>query len=164
MVPNRLIRSSPFFFGFNDEQIAHIAKASQGMEVDAGHKFFCEGAELDNFFLIKKGSVDITIGIPDRKVRHTFVEQLTRNMVMEEIAVSKVSEGDIFGWSAIIPPHESTANAVAATSCRVIAVNFVELGPILDEDCEFAYLMVLKAAQTVRGRLRDMRIESLAFA
>lgn len=163
MVPSRLIRSSPFFFGFNDEQIAHIAKASQEIEVETRYKFFCEGEELVNFFLIEKGSVDITIGIPDRNVKHKFVNQLTRNMVMEEIAVSKVSEGDIFGWSAIIPPHESTANAVASTCCRVIAVNYVELGSILDEDCDFAYLMVLKAAQTVRSRLRDRRIESLAF-
>jgi CRP-like cAMP-binding protein len=159
----RLIRSSPFFFGLNDEQMAHIAKASREIEVEAGHKFFCEGEELDTFYLIEGGSVDITIGIPDRNVEHKFVGQITRNMVMEEIAVSKVSVGDIFGWSAIIPPHESSANAIASTSCRVIAVNYSELDPVLDEDCDFAYLMAIKAAQTVRSRLRDRRIESLAF-
>jgi CRP-like cAMP-binding protein len=173
----RLIRSSPFFFGLNDEQMAHIAKASREIEVEAGHKFFCEGEELDTFYLIEGGSVDITIGIPDRNVEHKFITigipdrnvehkfvgQITRNMVMEEIAVSKVSVGDIFGWSAIIPPHESSANAIASTSCRVIAVNYSELDPVLDEDCDFAYLMAIKAAQTVRSRLRDRRIESLAF-
>lgn len=163
MVPTRIIRDSPFFYGLNENQIAYIARVSQEIGVESGHKFFCEGEKLDTFYLLKEGSVEITIGVPDRNVKHTFIDQITRNMVMDEIAVSKVGEGEILGWSAIIPPHESTANAIALTPCRLIAVKYSELSPILDEDCKFAYLMVIKAAQTVRSRLRDRRIESLAF-
>ena len=74
MVPARLIRSNPFFFGLNDEQIAHIAQASHEIEVEAGYKFICEGEELDTFYLVEGGSVDITIGIPDRNVEHKFVK------------------------------------------------------------------------------------------
>ena len=68
----------------------------------------------------------------------------------------------MFGWSALVPPHTSTANAKAMTSCRVAVFDMEELRPILEVDCRFAYLMLLKAAQIVRGRLRDRRIESLA--
>lgn len=164
MVLARLINSVPFFNGLKDGQTDQIAKVSHLMDVEAGYKFFSEGDELDTFYLIEHGFVDITIGIPDRTVKHKFVDQLTRNMLMEEIAVSRVSEGEIFGWSAIIPPHESTANAVAATPCSLIAVNYRKLGPVLDQDPDFACMMAIKAAQIVRKRLRDRRIESLAFS
>jgi hypothetical protein len=32
-----------------------------------------------------------------------------------------------------------------------------------DEDCQFGYIMTQKAAQVMRDRLHDMRIESLAY-
>lgn len=163
MLAVKMIRWSPFFTGLSEEQIAHIARAAKEIEVVADHIFFSEGDELDTFYLVQEGTVNITINIPDRNQAHSFVDQISRSMSMEPITFSTVGVGDIFGWSAIIPPHESTANAVASTNCRVIAVNYVVLEPILDEDCDFAYLMVMKAAQTVRNRLRDMRIESLAF-
>jgi CRP-like cAMP-binding protein len=68
----------------------------------------------------------------------------------------------VFGWSALIPSHEATAGAQALTPCRTIALDCEKLQPIFEEDRNLAYLMTLKAAQIVRGRLRDIRIETLA--
>ena len=157
------IRWSPFFTGLSDDQVAHIARAAEEYEVEPGSVFFNEGDDLDTFYLVQEGSVDITIGVPDREEEHKLVDQIFRTMKMEQITVSSAGVGDMFGWSALIPPHTSTAHATASTPCRVIAVNCNELRPILVDDCEFAYKMALKAAQTTRSRLRDRRIESLAF-
>lgn len=163
MIAGRRIRWSPFFAGLSEDQVAHIARFASEFEVEPGFVFFSEGDDLDTFYLIQEGAVDITIGIPEREGEHKLVDQLYRSMKMEQINVSSVGVGDIFGWSALIPPHTSTANAIASSACRVIAVNCIELRPLLVDDYEFAYQMVLKAAQTIRNRLRDRRIESLAF-
>jgi len=163
MLAVRMIRWSPFFIGLSDEQVAHIARVTEEMDVEAGSWFFSEGEELDTFYLVQEGAVDITIGIPDRNHEHKYVDQITRHMKMEQITVCTIIVGEIFGWSAIIPPHESTASAIAKTPCRVIGVNYSALQPVLDDDCDFAYKLAIKAAQTVRGRLRAMRVESMAF-
>ena len=163
MLAVKMIRWSPFFVGLSEEQVAHIARAAKEIEVGTDHIFFNEGDELDTFYLVQEGTVNITVSIPDRGQEHSYVEQITRNMSMEPVTVSTVGVGDIFGWSALIPPHESTANAIAASPCRVIAVDCENLHSAFAQDCEFHKLMVIKAAQTVRSRLRDMRIESLAF-
>jgi len=163
MLTVKMIRWSPFFAGLSEEQVAHIARAAKEIDVGTGHIFFSEGDTIDTFYLVQEGTVDITINIPDREHEHTYVEQLTRNMSMEPVTVTTISVGEIFGWSALIPPHESTANAIAANHCRVIAVDCENLRSIFRQDCEFHNLMLIKAAQTVRSRLRDMRIESLAF-
>lgn len=157
------IRWNPFFSGLDDDQIAHIAKASRKMDVESGYEFFHEGEEIDAFYLVKEGTVSLTMGIPDREKKHTFVNQLTRNMDMEEIEVNTITEGQIFGWSALISPHISTASAVATTPCMVIAIDCVQLRQIFEKDHAFACLMTLKAAQTIRDRLRSMRIETIAF-
>ncbi len=163
MLAVKRIRWSPFFTGLSHDQIAHIARVAEEYEVEAGTVFFSEGDNLDTLYLVQEGSVDITIGIPDREQEHKFVDQITRNMIMEQVSVSSVGVGNMFGWSAFIPPHKSTASAIASTPCRVIAINCNQLHQILVDDYEFAYKMALKAAQTIRSRLRDRRIESLAF-
>ena len=163
MLAVRRIRWSPFFTGLSHDQIAHIARIAEEYEVEAGTVFFSEGDNLDTFYLVQEGTVDITIGVPDRDREHKFVDQITRNMIMEQVRVSSVGVGKMFGWSAFIPPHKSTASAIASTACRVIAINCSELHAILVDEPEFAYKLALKAAQTLRSRLRDRRIESLAF-
>ena len=163
MLTVKRIRWSPFFTGLSHGQIAHIARVAEEYEVEAGNVFFSEGDNLDTFYLLQEGSVDIAIGVPDREKEHKFVDQIYRSMKLEQINVSSVGVGDIFGWSALIPPCKSTASAIASTPCRVIAINCNQLHPVLVDDYEFAYKMALKTAQTIRSRLRDRRIESLAF-
>jgi len=163
MFPKGTFRWSPFFVGLDDEQIACIARVSKQAEYKPGDCFFVEGEELDTFYLVQEGSVNLTIGVPASNKEHKFVDQLTRNMEMDQIAVSTIREGNIFGWSAIIPPHTSTANAIAATDCQIVAVKYQDLKPVFENDFEFAYKMAIKAAQTTRSRLRMSRMELMSI-
>ncbi len=130
--------------------------------MEAGHRFFREGDELRKLYLIIEGAVAIVIGVPDREAKQPLSGQLTGKMRTKDITVSTVGTGGVFGWSALIPLHISTASAKALTPCRVIALDCEKLRPILEEDPNLAYLMTVKAAQIVRERLRDIRIETLA--
>ena len=107
--------------------------------------------------------MSIVIKVPDRTKEHKFVNQLYNNFTTRDITVCSVRAGEMFGWSALVPPHESTAGAIAATDSRVLAFDCEKLRPCFGEDYRFAYLMTLKAAQTIRERLRCMHMESLAF-
>ena len=109
-----------------------------------------------------EGSVAIVIAIPDRDEVQTLTRQLTGNLKNRDVTVSTVRPGNIFGWSALVPPHKSTAGAKAQTPCRVVFFDCEELRPLCDQDHEFGHLMAQKAAQVIRERLRDMRMESLA--
>lgn len=163
MISTELIRRYPFVAGLTLEQTKKLAQAAQEINVDAGYTFFRENDELDTFYIVAEGIIDLAIEIPDHLKEHSLVSQLTNNLEMVDVIISNVREGAIFGWSAIIPPHISTASAIASTACRVIAFDCEKLQPELDDDCEFALQLTLKASQTVRSRMRDMRIESLAL-
>jgi len=78
------------------------------------------------------------------------------------VTISNVGPGNIFGWSALIPPNKSTASAKATVPSRVLKFEMSELQPAFEADCCFGHLLTLKAAQVVRQRLRDMRMETLA--
>ena len=163
MISPQLIQRYPFFVDFSLEQIDTLAKAAEDIYVEVGHFFFPEGEDLKKFYFVVEGKVSVVIGVPDRTKEQKFVDQLYNNFAPKDLTVCSIGVGEMFGWSALIPPHKSTAGATAATDSRVLAFDCDKLRLGFEDDPQFAYLMTMKAAQTIRERLRCMQIESLAF-
>ncbi len=162
MVSPEIIRRYPFFAGLDHTYIVLLAKVADEMTVDTGHYFFHEGDELDKLYLVTEGNVGIVIHIPTSEVEHKLSEQFTGEMQTKDIVISNIGPGEIFGWSALVPPHEATTSGKATSPCKVIAFDAEELLKIFVEECDFGYIMIQKMAQVVRERLRDLRTESLS--
>jgi len=161
MVSPEILRRYPFFGGLTQDQLTALAKIGQDEKVEEGHVFFHEDGDLAHFYLTLEGAVAIVMELPSSG-KHTISEQFMRDYKTDSIVVSTVGTGDTFGWSALIPPHTATAGAKALTPCRVVAFPTVDLTELFEADCAFGFQMTKKAAQVIRQRLRDLRIESLA--
>lgn len=162
MVSIELLRRYPFFAGFTHKQFAHLARVAKEEYHLSGHQFFSEGEFLTSFFLVCEGTVGIILKVPDRASEQSLTRQITNHLITRDVTVSVVGEGDLFGWSAIIPPNLTTATAKAINSCRVIRFDYQKLKPAINEDCCFGHQLTLKAAQIIRERLRNLHVESLA--
>jgi CRP-like cAMP-binding protein len=163
MVSNELLRRFPFFAGLSQEHLSTLAKISDEVNTEADHYFFREDDKLDCVHLILEGSVGIVFRLPKRNIRHKISEQFERELKSEDVIVSTLGLGDVFGWSGIVPPFKATAGAKSLTKCRVIAIQSNELLELFEDDYRFGYLMTQKAAQVIRDRLHTLRIETLAF-
>jgi len=164
MISPELIRRYPFFSGLSFDQITALAMVADEVAVEAGHTFFHEGDKLGKLFFVKDGRVDITVRIPNGNNVHNLAEQIVGNYITEDVTISTIGPGQLFAWSALIPPHHSSAGAIAKTPCHVLAFDCEDLNKLFQEDCNFAYLMLQKVTIVVRQRLWDMRIQSLAVA
>jgi CRP-like cAMP-binding protein len=161
MISPEILRRYPFFSCFSHVQLDELALAAGDLHVAAEHRFFAEGESLTHFFLLQEGAVALTIKVPDRKARQTVAMHVMGDFITREVAVGNLGKHDVFGWSALIPPNESTAGAQALVPCHVISFDTRKLRPALQKDCGFRQLLTLKAAQILRERLRMRRIESL---
>lgn len=162
MVPTETIRRYPFFAGFSFERLTDLAQSANEVYSEAGYEFFHEGDYLKRFYLVLEGKIGITLQIPDREMIQPLNRQITNDLITRDVVVSNVGVGELFGWSALIPPNISTANAKALTTSRVLEFNYQALEPIIEEDCCFGHMLTLKAARVIRERMRDQRIEMLA--
>lgn len=163
MVSAEILRRYPFFAGIDHERLAALARIGHDVRVEPGHWFFHENDDVDAFYLALEGAVAIIMEVPLRGgPGHKVAEQFMRDYETEEIVVSTVGSGDVFAWSGLIPPHAATAGAKAVTPCRVVAFPRAELADLIEADWSFGYSLVVKAAQVISQRLRDLRIESLA--
>jgi len=164
MVSTEMLRRYPFFAGLGREHLTTLARISEDITVEADDYFFREEDVLEHFYIILEGAAAIVFELPERDVKHKIADQFTREFKTKDVVVSTVGTGDIFGWSGLVPPFRATAGVKALTRCRAIAVGSKELVGIFEEDYQFGYVMTQKAAQVIRDRLRDLRIESLASA
>ena len=164
MVSTELLRRYPFFAGLSRDHLNTLAKISDEITVEEDDYFFHEDDELESFYIVLEGAAAIVFRLPERDVQHKIADQFAREFKTRDVVLSTVGTGDIFGWSGLVPPYRATAGAKAITRCRVIAVGSRDLVSIFEQDYRFGYVMTQKAAQVIRDRLRDLRIESLAYS
>lgn len=148
MVSPELIRRFPFFSNFSLDQIVFLAKIAEENIIQRDHYFNHEGDELNTLYLILEGEISLITKLPQKD---------------REVTINTLGPGDIFGWSALVPPYNATAGAKAIVPSRVVALDAAELRKTFDEDCQFGYLMMIKIAQVIRDRLNSLRIETLAY-
>lgn len=162
MISPELLRRYQFFAGLDYELIKMLASAADEKHVEAEHTFFKEDEVIEYIYLVIEGAVSIVIPVPSRSTKHSVSEQLMGEMSLEDVTISTVGTGDVFGWSGLVKPHIATAGAKALTPVRVVAFDCKTLREMFEEEPEFGYAIIQKAAQVIGSRLRDLRIESLS--
>jgi CRP-like cAMP-binding protein len=162
MISPEVIRRYPFFAGLDHEYIVMLAKVAEEMTVDAGGYLFREGDQLDHFYVVLEGAAAIVIEVPASNVDHKLSEQFTGEMQTKDVVIGTIGPGEVFGWSALVPPHDATTSGKATTPSKIVSFDARELQRVFIEECDFGYLMIQKMAQVVRDRLRDLRTESLS--
>jgi CRP-like cAMP-binding protein len=67
--------------------------------------------------------------------------------------VVTLEPGDIFGWSALVPPHRATSDAVALTPVHALALDAERLRDVLRDDHEVAAQLLPIVLRCVSERL-----------
>jgi CRP-like cAMP-binding protein len=163
MISPELLRRCPVFADLSDDNLVTLTKVAADVMVEAQHIFFETEEELDHFYVVLEGEIGIWTQLPDRDAELKLSHQLSRHLTTKEIILTTVEPGEIFAWSALIPPYKATSAAKAITPARVVAFDCRELRKCFEEDYFFGYQMMQKTAQVIRKRLRAIRFKSLAF-
>lgn len=140
-----ILKEHPFFKDLKPEYLAFIAGCAANVVFKEGEIILRERTSADKFYLIRQGR--IAIDIPT-----------TQNQC---ITIQTIQEGDILGWSWLIPPHRNKFNARAVSDIRAIALD----GKCLREKCEknhdLGYELIKRLAKVFTKRLELTRIRLL---
>lgn len=140
-----ILKEHPFFKDLKPQDLAFIVGCASNVLFKEGDIILREGAPADKFYLIRQGRIAIDI-------------QATEN---QSITIQTIQEGDILGWSWLIPPHKNKFNARAVSDIRAIALD----GKCLREKCEknhdLGYELIKRLARVFTQRLELTRIQLL---
>ncbi|HTS00946.1 MAG TPA: cyclic nucleotide-binding domain-containing protein [Thermoanaerobaculia bacterium] len=140
-----LLAEHPFLSGLTPPQIATVAGCARNERFEAGQFLFHEGEEANHFFIIRHGKVAVDVAAPPRG----------------GITIQTVADGEILGWSWLVPPYRWRFSAQAKELTRTIALDARCLRQKCEEDHELGYELLKRFADVVGQRLDATRIQLL---
>jgi CRP-like cAMP-binding protein len=133
----RILTSHPFFEGMWADHLQIITGCASNVRFEEGDYIFRQGEEANHFFLIRQGKVSKEISPPQS----------------EPLIVQTLEEGDILGWSWLVPPYQWKYDARATTMTRAIALDGACLRNKCEHDRELGYELLKRFSLNVSRTL-----------
>lgn len=135
----------PFLQGLEPNYIKLIVGCASNIRFNPGEFVFREGEEANQFYLIRHGAVALEIFAPGRG----------------PITIQTLGEGEILGWSWLIPPYNWHFDARAVELTRAIALDGKCLRQKCEEDHNLGYELLKRFAHIMERSLEGTRLQLL---
>jgi len=134
----------PFFAGLDPEAVALFAGCAVNVHFAAGERLFSEGEPADRFYVVRRGRVAIEVHAPTGA-----------------IVIDTADEGDVVGWSWLLPPYRWMFDARAVEPTSAVAFDAVCLRGKCAADPALGYALMQRVAQVMYDRLQAARVRLL---
>jgi CRP/FNR family cyclic AMP-dependent transcriptional regulator len=140
-----IIAQHHFFAGLESYYTALLTGCAANTRFAPGTYIFKEGEEANEFYLIRSGKVALEIFAPQRN----------------PIVVETLTEGDILGWSWLLPPYMWKFHAHAVQDTRAITLDGKCLRTKCEQNHDLGYEVLKRFAQIMEQRLEATRMQLL---
>jgi len=140
-----ILAKHPFLKGLDPRHLKILVGCASNVRFNAGQFLFHEGEEANEFYMIREGKVAVQIQGAERG----------------PITVQTIGEGDVLGWSWLIPPYRWRFDAKALELTRAIALDGKCLRTKSEEDHDLGYELLKRFAGIIVERLEAARLQLL---
>jgi len=140
-----ILAEHPFLKGLDPEYLKLLVGCASNVRFNAGQFIFREGEEANQFYMIRQGKVALETLAAERG----------------PITVQTVGEGDVLGWSWLIPPYRWRFDARALELTRAIALDGKCLRQKSEEDHNLGYELLKRFSNIIVERLEATRLQLL---
>lgn len=140
-----LLAEHPFFKNLEKSYLELIVGCAANVRFEPGQFIFREGEEANQFYIVRQGKVAIEISPPGG----------------DPIILQTVSDGEILGWSWMIPPYHWQFDAQAVELTRAITLDGKCLRNKCQEDHSFGYELLTRLLPMIGRGLEATRIQLL---
>jgi CRP/FNR family cyclic AMP-dependent transcriptional regulator len=137
----------PFFAGLEPYAIVLLAGCAVNTHFDEGDRLFNEGEQADRFYVIRRGRVALEVHAPEAGAGG--------------IVLDTADEGDVVGWSWLVPPYRWAFDARAVAPTSAIAFDAACLRAKCAADPALGYALMQRVNQSMYQRLQAARIRLL---
>ena len=139
------LASSSFFNGLSAGERRRLADLARPLDVQPGSVLLREGTETTDLGMVRQGRVALKLSVPMRG----------------QVTILTVEPGDLFGWSALIPPYRATSTAVAIEPTTGVVFPAGPLRELLVAEEELALALYPRVMRSMARRLEATRVQLL---
>ncbi len=135
----------PFLASLRDDYLELLVGCASNVRFDAGEYLFKEGQEADRFFMLRRGKVSVEIYRPNTGA----------------LTIQTLGEGEVLGWSWLVPPFHWQFDARATELIRAVALDGACLREKCEKDYYLGYEIMKRFSHIIMQRLQATRIQLL---
>jgi CRP/FNR family cyclic AMP-dependent transcriptional regulator len=143
-----ILTSHPFAEGMDPDALRTIVGCCGNAVFRPGDYIFRQGEPAHNFYLIRHGLVSLEVHVPQGR----------------PIVVETLEEGEIFGWSWLIPPYRWSNDARASEQVRLLTLDAACLRRKMEDDRTLGYEIYKRFLPIVARRLASTRLRVVELA
>jgi CRP/FNR family transcriptional regulator, cyclic AMP receptor protein len=140
-----ILAEQPFLKGLGKEYLQLLVGCASNVRYETGQFLLRESEEANQFFIIRHGRVAIEVYQPDRG----------------PITIETVGEGDVIGWSWLVPPYHWRFDARALELTRAVVLDAKCLRGKCEEDYHLGYELLNRFLNIIERRLQATRLQLL---
>ncbi|MCX7018799.1 MAG: cyclic nucleotide-binding domain-containing protein [bacterium] len=137
------IAEHPFGKNLEPRFLKMLAGGAAHVSFKQDQHIFREGEECDFTFLINSGSVAVDIYSPTKGA----------------ITIQTLSDGEVLGWSWLVPPFRKHFDARALEVVHAISIKGQYLRDLCEQDHDFGYELLKRFIGVVANRLQKTRLQ-----
>lgn len=138
-----LLSEHPFLKDFPESSLEVLADCSLNVTFELGRQIFREGETANQFYLIRHGKVAVE----------------TYSAGQGNLCIQTVGEGEVLGWSWLVPPYQWNFDARAIELTRAFAIDGECLRKHCEEDKSFGYELYKRFVQVIVQRVQATRMQ-----
>lgn len=142
---DELVAEAPGLAGLSAEHRATIAGCGRLEVVESGAWLLREGEPAERFYVIREGAVTIETFAPQRGA----------------VVLQTLHEGDLLGWSWLVPPYRTTFDARAVQRTRLVVFDGACLRGKCEADPALGYALLQRFTGVMLARLQHTRLQLL---
>jgi len=142
---DEVLTAHPFFKGMRREHLQLLAGCASNVRFEPGQFVLRQGQEAEKCYLIRYGKVSLEVYAPDRGA----------------IELQTLGEGDILGWSWLVPPHYWRLDARVIEMTRAIVLDGKRMREACERDHELGYELLKRFNQVMAENLESLRFQLL---
>ena len=135
------LRSSPYFRGMPPKRLGEVSRFFQEEFHPKGSLLLEERRRAGRLFVLLRGTVAVSF----RRGEEELIVEIHRK------------KGDLFGWSALVPPKKYTGTAKALEDSRVLSIPGSDLEKFFRRHPSCGWLFFKKLSTLVATRLHRTR-------
>jgi CRP/FNR family transcriptional regulator len=140
MVTIQDLKALNLFAGLDEAELAEIARLCARRTYESGAEIFSPGTPAGDVFILERGNdvVQIEIAICEH---------------MPKTVIHTLQKGEVFGWAALVPPHQRTGSARCVEKASVICLDGKALMELLDKNDHMGYVVMKNLSGILSTRL-----------
>jgi CRP-like cAMP-binding protein len=138
-----LLAEHPFFQGLEPRFVELLVSCASNTRFEAGTYIIREAEEAKRFYIIRQGRVALEMMAPGRR----------------PLMIQTLGEGDVLGWSWLIPPYRWYFSARAVELTRAFAFDAECLRNKCEQDHDLGYELLKRFSAILVDRLQATRLQ-----